>query len=118
MPDDEFLTVSDDNLDEVRRADLGVLILTKSDCGYCESYQSEVAALRREGKLPNLVVGKMVLDRPGSVRFKRDNPWLAKLDYLPHTLIYRRGEQVDDFSASKGSYLRERVEDLRRSVSP
>jgi hypothetical protein len=114
---DELLTVDDRNLDEIRDANLGALILTTSDCGYCAQYVTEIAALRARGRLREVVIGKMVLDRPGSVGFKRDNPWLAGLKNLPHTLVYRRGAKVDEFSASRGAYLLERIDDLRQPTS-
>jgi hypothetical protein len=114
---DEFLTVDDRNLDEVRDANLGALILTTSDCDHCVQYQAEIAALRERGRLREVVIGKMVLDRPGSAGFKRDNPWLAGLKNLPHTLVYQRGAKVDEFSASRGAYLLERIDDLRQPSS-
>jgi hypothetical protein len=110
----DVLIVTDANLDEVRNADLGVLILTKSDCGYCTQYQQEIAALRESGGLRGPIIGKMLLDRPGSLGFKRENAWLAGVTHLPYTLIYRHGARIDEFDASKASYLAERIADLER----
>jgi hypothetical protein len=36
--------------------------------------------------------------RGGLVAFKRANPWIAELDVLPYTLIYRQGEKVAEFA--------------------
>ena len=110
----DILIITDANLDEVRNADLGVLILTKTDCGHCAQYQQEIADLRARGRLAGSIIGKMVLDRPGSIGFKRENAWLAGLKDLPYTLVYRHGARVDEFSASKGSYLAERLADIER----
>jgi hypothetical protein len=110
----DILIITDANLDEVRNADLGVLILTKTDCGYCAQYQQEITALRERGRLQGPIIGKILLDRPGSLGFKRDNAWLAGVTHLPYTLVYRHGARIDEFDASKGSYLAERVADLER----
>ena len=110
----DILIITDANVDEVRNAEIGVLILTKSDCGHCARYQQEITALRERGRLRGPVIGKMVLDHPGSASFKRDNAWLSGLKNLPYTLIYRHGARVDEFEASKGSYLAERLADLDR----
>ena len=109
---EHLLRVNDQNLKDVVEADLGVLILAKSDCGYCASYEQDILQLIGRGKLQGVTIGKLVLDAPGSGRFKRDNPWLAGLKTLPYTLLYRKGERVDEFSASKGLYLLEKIEDL------
>jgi hypothetical protein len=101
---------TDGTLDAVLGAAQGVLILTRTTCHACGSYQAEVAALAAQGRLDGLAVGTLVLDRPGASRFKRDNPWLAGLRYLPFTALYRRGERIDAFAASKGAYLLERIE--------
>ena len=68
--------------------------------------------MSRGGRLPDIVIGKMILDIPGSGRFKRDNPWLPNLESLPYTMIYRKGQHVDEFAASKGSYLLEKIESV------
>ena len=55
--------------------------------------------------------GKIVLTQPGCRRFKRANPWLSDVDFLPYTVLYASGEKVDEFAASKGTYLLERAAD-------
>jgi hypothetical protein len=85
------------------------LVLTRSACPPCGAYQAELAALRARGELAGLAVGILVLDRPGAARFKRANPWIRDLRALPYTVLYRRGERVDGFAASRGAYLLERV---------
>lgn len=104
--------VNDQNIADVLGADRGVLLLTKSTCGSCASYQKEIEAQYDRGRLNDVVIGKIVLDQPGAGQFKRANPWIAELEHLPYTVLYRNGERVDQFEASKGSYLVERVEDV------
>ncbi len=104
--------VTDQNLGEVVEAERAVLILTKTGCGHCVAYQAEIEALLERGDVGGTVIGKMPLNQRGVIRdFKRNNPWLADLEFLPYTLLYSKGQRVDDFAASKGSYLLERIED-------
>lgn len=107
----QILAVNDQNLAEFVRSMFGVLILSKTDCGACIGYEQNLNELISVGKLRGVVIGKMNLDIPGSGRFKRDNPWIAKLDVLPHTLLFRAGIKVAQFATSKGSYLLEQLED-------
>ncbi len=101
--------VTDQNLRELLEAERSALILAKSTCGHCAAYEQEILALQRNGRLERVAVGKLVLDTPGAGRFKKENPWLSALAQLPYTLLFRKGQHVDDFAASKGSYLLERV---------
>ena len=75
----------------------------------CGAYQEEIAALRAQGRLGGLALGVLRLDRPGASRFKRENRWLTELRYLPYTVLYRRGQRIDAFAASRGAYFLERV---------
>lgn len=104
--------VTDQNLGEVVEAERAVLVLTKTGCGHCAAYQAEIEALLERGAMGGTVIGKMPLNQRGVIRdFKRNNPWLADLKVLPYTLLYSKGQRVDGFAASKGSYLLERIED-------
>jgi hypothetical protein len=100
--------LTDQTLDALLAAPRAALVLTRSTCHPCGAYRAELAALLVQGKLAGIAVGTLVLDRPGAARFKRDNPWLSGLRYLPYTVLYRRGERVDAFAASRGAYLLER----------
>jgi hypothetical protein len=104
-----IVPVTDHNLDAVLGAEHAVLILSKKSCGYCAEYYAEIEALRAQGQLTSVTIGKVTLDQPGAGRFKRDNPWIATLEALPYTLLYLRGERVDQFAASRGAYLRSRA---------
>src|SRR5436190_22869409 len=104
--------VDDDTLDRVVRAGHGALVLAKDECDNCAAYEAQIRRLREEGQLGDLVIGKMVLTRPGCRNFKRANPWLSEVDFLPYTLLYASGEKVDEFAGSKGTYLLERAADV------
>jgi hypothetical protein len=105
------LYVDDDTVESVVGARHGALVLAKDDCDNCAAYEAEIRRLHDQGHLGDLVVGKLVLTRPGSRRFKRANPWLSEVDFLPYTVLYASGEKVDEFAASKGMYLLERAVD-------
>ena len=104
-----IVQVTDETLAGLLAAERAVLILTGSDCGYCARYRDEIEALLAAGKLPDIAIGKLVLDQRGASRFKRDNPWLAELTALPFTLLYRNGQRTGGLAASRGSYLLGRV---------
>jgi hypothetical protein len=103
--------VDDDTVGSVVDAPHGALVLAKDDCDNCAAYEAEIRRLQEQGLLGDLVVGKLVLTQPGSGRFKRDNPWLRDLEFLPYTLLYANGQKVDEFAASRGTFLLERAAD-------
>lgn len=102
--------VKDANIREVTGAPRAVLIIGKSDCGHCIRYEREIVELLERGEFEGVTFGKLLLDAPGAPRFKRENPWLASLDALPHTLIFVDGKHVENFAASRAAYLQERLE--------
>ncbi|MGQ0669145.1 MAG: hypothetical protein ACT4PO_05675 [Actinomycetota bacterium] len=109
MASTEPLTITDGNLDLIRGAEQAVLVLAKGDCEACAAYGRALGGRMDRGRLHGALVGKMFLDRPGSSRFKRDNPWLRDVEFLPYTLVYRDGVKVDEFASSRDSYLLERL---------
>jgi hypothetical protein len=106
-----IIQITDRNLKELLAAQRAILILSKTTCGACHTYQAEIEARLAQGELGGVAIGKIILDERGALQFKRDNRWLAGLKFLPYTLLYDQGRQVDGFAASKGAYLMERVEE-------
>lgn len=102
--------ITDKNIRDLLASPRAVLVIGKSDCGHCVAYEREILQLQGEGALDDVAIGKLLLDAPGSPRFKKENPWLGTLKALPHTLIFIDGEHVENFAASKGTYLAERLE--------
>jgi hypothetical protein len=111
MSASSVLYLDDDTVDRVVGARHGALVLAKDNCENCAAYEAQIRRLQEEGQLGDLVVGKIVLTQPGCRGFKRANPWLSQVDFLPYTLLYASGEKVDEFAASKGTYLLERAAD-------
>ena len=103
--------VDDETVESVTGAPRGALILAKDGCGSCAQYEAEIRRLEDRELLGGLVVGKLMLTQPGCRLFKRANPWLRDVDFLPYTLLYANGEKVDEFAASKGTYLLDRAAD-------
>jgi hypothetical protein len=91
-----------------------VLMLGKSDCDHCNEYTEELHAfLDADRTYADVRFGKILLDRGGLVSFKRANPWIAEVDVLPYTLIYRGGEKVAEFAGGGIGRLTARLERVR-----
>ena len=91
-----------------------VLMLGKSDCDHCNEYTEELHAfLAADQQYVDVRFGKILLDRGGLVSFKRANPWIAEVDVLPYTLIYRGGERVAEFAGGGIGRLTARLERVR-----
>jgi len=91
-----------------------VLMLGKSDCDHCNEFTEELHAfLAADTTYADVRFGKILLDRGGLASFKRANPWLADVDVLPYTLIYRDGEKVAEFAGGGIGRLESRLERLR-----
>jgi hypothetical protein len=98
------------NWEAFLQGDWSVLMLGKTDCDHCAAYGEELEAFLGSPERPTAVrAGKMLLDRGGLASFKRANPWLAEVDVLPYTLIYRRGEKVGEFAGGGVARLRARL---------
>lgn len=97
--------LTDREVEQVRAAELGVLVVTRTNCGRCAVYQADIERLLSQGRLARLPMGKVVLDEPSAPRFVQSNPWLAHVPRLPYTVLYCRGEQVDAFATSRAAHL-------------
>jgi len=92
-------------------APVAVLMLGKSDCEACRTWTAELSEwLAGEQRFRNVRFGKLLLDTPGLVSFKRANPWIAEVDTLPFNLIYGRGERVKQFAGGGVERLVARLE--------
>lgn len=109
--------ITDRSLGELVAHERAVLVLGKSDCGHCVAYERELLELQSRGELEGVEIGKLLLDAPGSPRFKKQNPWIGSLDALPYTLIFSEGKLSTHFATSRASYLAERLEDIFASTA-
>ncbi len=102
------------NWEEFLSSPLNVLILAKSDCGACKTWQAELNEfLKGDEDFSKVRFGNLELDQPGLVGFKRANPWVAEIHDLPYTLIYKDGEQFKKFAGGGVERLTNR---LRRAL--
>ncbi len=82
------------NWREFLAAPRAVLILAKTTCAACAAWSEELTSfLGADGRFEDVRFGKMYLDRPGLIDFKRGNPWLAEVEDLPFNLLYESGER-------------------------
>ena len=107
-------TLGPSDWEQFLAAPYAVLVLGKSDCDNCAQWTAELSAhLDDESRWPNVRFGKLLLDTPGLVSFKRANPWIADLDVLPYTVIYVGGARSKEFAGGGADRLDSR---LRRLV--
>lgn len=97
--------LNDHNIESFLQHDLSTMILATSTCARCITYIADVQHLMNSGAIGNAAVGVLLLDQPGASQFKRDNLWLAHAEALPFTVLYRNGQRVDGFSATRGHAL-------------
>jgi hypothetical protein len=95
-----------------------VLMLGKTDCDQCAAFTEALETFLGDGAAPaDVGFGKMLLDRGGLVAFKRANPWLADVDVLPYTVIYRQGIKVGEFAGTGIGRLTARLDRVRAAPS-
>jgi hypothetical protein len=114
---DRLQTIDGGNWESFLRSPWAVLMLGKTDCEHCIAYTGELQEyLADPDAAAEVGFGKMLLDRGGLASFKRANPWLADVDVLPYTLIYRGGEKVSEFAGGGIARLRARLDRLRQEA--
>lgn len=90
---------------------VAVLMLGKSDCAACAAWTEElVGFLEADERFRHVRFGKLLLDKPGLVSFKRANPWIAELDALPVTVIFADGVEMKRFAGGGVDRLVSRLE--------
>ena len=116
--------VDGDTWREFLSAPVAVLVLGKTGCPACQAFAYELEEYLADDAQPHgdarwrhVRFGKMLLDERGLTDFKRASPWLADVDVLPFTQIYRAGERWKDFAGGGIDRLLRRLESLPRSPS-
>lgn len=110
--------IDGDNWREFLAAPIAVLALGKTTCPACQAYARELEDfLAGDAEWEHVRFGKMLLDERGLTDFKRASPWLADVDVLPFTQIYRNGVRWKDFAGGGVDRLRRRLETLSRDTS-
>ncbi|MFT6398616.1 MAG: hypothetical protein ACJAYU_003376 [Bradymonadia bacterium] len=69
-------------------APLSILIVGKTDCQSCKTWAAElIAFLKSDEEFAEVRFGKIEIDIPGLVSFKRANPWVSELSDLLYASI-------------------------------
>ncbi len=103
-------TIDGTNWREFVAAPRAVLILAKTTCQHCADWSTELSAfLDSDPRFADVRFGKMYLDRPGLIDFKRGNPWLAEVEDLPFNLLYENGERRKSWPGGGVSRLVDRL---------
>ena len=89
----EFELLDQESWEEFLNAPIAVLMLSKSDCLACADWTEELNTWFGSDTVPeNVRFGKLLLDTPGTGRFKMENDWVANIDILPFNAIYVDGK--------------------------
>jgi hypothetical protein len=106
-------SVDNGNWREFITAPRSVLMLGKNDCQACASWTEELESfLATDEEWKDVRFGKILLDKPGLIDFKRANPWIAELDVLPFNQIYKGGERAKSFAGGGVERLVNRLRNL------
>lgn len=101
------------NWEEFVASPTAVLVLGKTDCAACKEWSEELESfLEQADAYPDVRFGKLVIDKPGLVNFKRANPWLAEVDVLPFNVVYQGGEKKKTFAGGGLERLTNRLDRL------
>lgn len=96
------------------KAPVAVLMLGKSDCAACNEWTAELETLlAADDRFAGVRFGKILLDRPGLISFKKANPWIADLHELPYNVIFVNGERVKSWAGGGADRLVTRLERAR-----
>ena len=91
-------------------APLAVLILGKTTCAACKTWAAELTEfLENDEEFGDVRFGKLDIDTPGLISFKRANPWISGLSDLPHTSIWVNGEKKKEFFGGGADRLANRL---------
>ncbi|MBM82623.1 MAG: hypothetical protein CMJ78_18830 [Planctomycetaceae bacterium] len=105
-----YETLDGSNWEEFIQSPYAVLILGKTTCENCARWTDELTAyLETDSEFVSVRFGKLLLDQPGLIGFKKANLWLAEVDVLPYNLIYANGEKVKDYAGGGLSRLQNRL---------
>jgi hypothetical protein len=88
-----------------------VLMLGKSDCAACAEWTAELERfLEADQRFRDVRFGKLLLDKPGLVSFKRAHPWIAEIEVLPTTVLFAGGAETKRFAGGGIDRLVARLE--------
>jgi hypothetical protein len=90
---------------------VSVVVATISTCPACTIWCDELESWAKSNGR-DISVGKVVLDDPGTRRFKQENEWLDEAPGIPFTAIFRAGELQATFAGGGIDRLERRLRRL------
>ncbi len=113
MAQPKVKTVDDGNWREFLDAPLAILTLSVSTCPACAAWSDELEDwLAEEPRWLDAMFGRVILDSPSVVDFKRENEWLDEIPGLPFTAIFVAGEPRTSLAGGGARRLERRLESL------
>lgn len=110
---DRLISLDKDNWAEFLEAPVAVLVLGKTDCNACQEWGAELSAhLENDEQFTNVSFGKLMINQPGLIAFKKASPWLAEVDTLPYNIIYKNGEAVKRYAGNGVARLENRLKSV------
>ena len=107
---DRLETIDGKNWEEFLASPTAFLMLGKNGCDNCARWTEELTArLEDAAWWPDVRFGKMLIDTPGLLKFKKANPWLAEVEDLPFNLVYRAGERTRTWAGGGADRLDNRL---------
>jgi hypothetical protein len=98
---------------------VAVLVLAKTDCQHCKDWAAELEPYLAGGTAPAGVrFGKIYLDKPGLIAFKKAHPWIVEVNVLPFTAIFKGGEKVKTFAGGGLDRLTSRLAGVLGESTP
>ena len=111
MSDTRLEAIDGSNWEAFVASPAAVLMIGKSDCEACAAWTAELTEfLAGDERFGHVRFGKLLLDKPGLVSFKRANPWIAELDVLPTNVLYVNGQESKRFAGGGVDRLVARLE--------
>jgi hypothetical protein len=111
MSNDRLEKIDGTNWEAFLAAPAAVLMIGKSDCEACATWTTELESfLASDERWRHVRFGKLLLDKPGLISFKRANPWIAELDVLPTNVLYVNGKESKRFAGGGVDRLVTRLE--------
>lgn len=112
----KFEEVGRENWEEFINSPRAVLMLGKTDCAACNEFTAELQEWLGSGVegWDDVRIGKMVINKPGLSKFKKQSAWLADVTDLPYTVLYVDGEVKRSFMGGGIDRLTNRMERVFR----
>lgn len=105
-------SIDDSNWEEFFESSVAVLVLTQNSCPHCKRWTEQLTSFFGEDEAwLEVRFGEITLDGHNVDVFKERMDWLARVEYLPFTVVIKEGQLVASFP---GKGIERLVKRLRR----